>query len=396
MPTDVGGGAPLAARDAPTHRARGDALRRDIERAAGHPLVDAILRTVGGVAAVLNRDRQILAVNDAYLTSLGVERPSQALGLRPGEAIGCVHAADRPEGCGAGPVCTTCGAAAAMSLALERGQPEERECVVTVQRGSSRLDLDMRVRACPLPVEGRDLMLFTLVDVSQEKRRAGLEQAFFHDVANLVAGLTAAAVALPVDDPDELRAVAADIRLIAARLGRELETQRVLSGGRAADFEPAVEKVGLDDLVERLSTLVHRHPAAAGKRLRAPAAGLGAMVTDPLLLERVLTNMLVNAFEATSRGDEVALEVEERPEAVLFRVWNPGAIAASVAPRIFQRYFTTKHGAGRGQGTYTMKLVGEEVLGGEVRFTSSPTGGTAFTLRLPRLPPPMPAAIASS
>jgi signal transduction histidine kinase len=39
-----------------------------------------------------------------------------------------------------------------------------------------------------------------------------------------------------------------------------------------------------------------------------------------------------------------------------------------------------------------MKLLGERVLGGEVRFTSSATGGTTFSLTLPRLPPP-PAAL---
>jgi signal transduction histidine kinase len=84
--------------------------------------------------------------------------------------------------------------------------------------------------------------------------------------------------------------------------------------------------------------------------------------------------------------------VEEQPEQVTFRVWNPGAIAASIAPRIFQRYFSTKPGSGRGQGTFIMKLLGERVLGGDVGFTSSATGGTTFSLRLPRRPPPAPRA----
>jgi signal transduction histidine kinase len=236
-------------------------------------------------------------------------------------------------------------------------------------------------------VEGEEFLLLTLADVSLEKRRAALERAFFHDVGSLVAGLTAAAVELPAADPEAARAVVADIRLIAARLSREVETQRVLAGDGSGECDTIPEPTGLDEVVERLRALLLRHPAASGKRLAIPGAGLGSLVTDALLLERVLTAMLVNAFEATSRGGEVRLEVAEEPDLVAFRVWNAGAIAASVAPRVFQRYFSTKPGSGRGQGTFTMKLVGERLLGGEVGFTSSATGGTAFTLRLPRRPP---------
>jgi signal transduction histidine kinase len=31
-----------------------------------------------------------------------------------------------------------------------------------------------------------------------------------------------------------------------------------------------------------------------------------------------------------------------------------------------------------------MKLLGEQLLGGKVRFTTSPTAGTTFTFELPR------------
>jgi signal transduction histidine kinase len=392
MPTDLGRRTLPSTWFAPPYRARGAVLRQQVERAAADPLVDALLRAFGGIAVVLNRERQVVAFNGAYLDMLGADRPSQALGLRPGEAMGCVHASGHPAGCGSGQACASCGAAIAMALAQAQGRAEERECVVTLRRGDGEEDLDFRVRAVPLPVEGEELQLFTLTDITQEKRRAGLERAFFHDVANLVAGLSCAAVSLRPEDPVDFQAVAADIRVIASRLARELEVQRLLASARAADYQPFEEKVDLGELLRELRAVMQHHPAATGKRLRAPEGSLGAVMTDPHLLERVLTNMLVNAFEATARGDEVRLEVEEQPERVAFRVWNPGAIAASVAPRIFQRYFSTKPGSGRGQGTYTMKLLGERVLGGEVRFTSSATGGTTFSLTLPRLPPP-PAAL---
>jgi sensor histidine kinase regulating citrate/malate metabolism len=49
---------------------------------------------------------------------------------------------------------------------------------------------------------------------------------------------------------------------------------------------------------------------------------------------------------------------------------------------MFQRNFSTKDGMGRGLGTYSMKFLGEEILGGRVSFTSDPENGTTFSLRL--------------
>jgi sensor histidine kinase regulating citrate/malate metabolism len=48
--------------------------------------------------------------------------------------------------------------------------------------------------------------------------------------------------------------------------------------------------------------------------------------------------------------------------------------------QIFQQGSSTK-GHGRGNGTYSIKLL-SEILGGEASFTSSEKDGTTFSLRL--------------
>lgn len=80
------------------------------------------------------------------------------------------------------------------------------------------------------------------------------------------------------------------------------------------------------------------------------------------------------------------MEVEQEPDLIRLRVWNAGAIPAAVQPRIFQRYFSTKSDSGRGHGTWAMKLFGEELLGGQVRFETSEASGTIFEIALPRAP----------
>lgn len=106
------------------------------------------------------------------------------------------------------------------------------------------------------------------------------------------------------------------------------------------------------------------------------------ILADDRLLLRVLVNMLKNAFEASEPGSEIRLWHERNGGHHLFNVWNPGKIDDDVAPRIFQRYFTTKNNHGRGLGTYSMKLIGERYMGGEVSFVSNDEG-TTFTFRLP-------------
>jgi signal transduction histidine kinase len=104
--------------------------------------------------------------------------------------------------------------------------------------------------------------------------------------------------------------------------------------------------------------------------------------TDPTLVLRVLGNMIVNALEATGPGGAVRLSIEENPEWVTFSVWNDATIPSAIRNRIFQRNVSTKDDMGRGLGTYSMKLFGEQVLGGRVSFTSD-ASGTVFRFSLP-------------
>lgn len=376
----------------PPERAAPATLEAQIAWATANPVIDGILSTWSGAAAVLNPQRQIVALNSRYLEAIGVEDPAKALGLRPGEAIGCEHAGAAPGGCGTSQACASCGAALAIVAALARERPEERDCVLKFLRDGQEVEVDLRVHAAPLELDGQAFTLLTLTDVSAERRRAALERAFFHDLANLVAGLSGACAALGAPEPDERAAAAQDLELLTARLSREVQLQRAISSARPGALRVTVERLQVSRLVAHLRRLFQHHPAAAGKALEIQEAGAGTIDTDGFLLQRVVTNMLVNAFEATAPGGTVRLTVEDAREGLGFRVWNEGVIPPALAPRIFQRYFSTKPGDGRGQGTFVMKLFGERYLQGRLGFTSTASDGTAFELTLPRsIGEPLPA-----
>jgi signal transduction histidine kinase len=107
-----------------------------------------------------------------------------------------------------------------------------------------------------------------------------------------------------------------------------------------------------------------------------------SMVTDRRLLARVLTNLVKNAVEASSPGERVSLNCAEDDGKVVFTVHNPGVMKPEVRAQVFQHAFSTK-GPGRGLGTYSVKLLTERYLEGEVGFVSTEAAGTTFHVALP-------------
>jgi signal transduction histidine kinase len=309
------------------------------------------------------------------------------LGLRPGEALRCAHAHDGADGCGTGGACPSCGAAMAMVVSLATDRPAERECALAAEGAGATRDLVLWVRAAPVRLDGARLLLLVLRDVTDEHWRLELERTFFHDVSNVLCSMVSAADLQErgcAPDPDLLPSLVQGTR----RLAREVEVQRVLARGEPQKVRLRVAPVAANAMVESMRRLFASHPAARDRRLTlrtCPTAPV--LATDAMLLERVLANMLTNAFEAVPAGAEVVLGVEDTGDGVAFCVGNPGTIASEARARIFQAHFSTKGGSGRGLGTYSMRLFGETVLRGKVSFESCQAQGTIFRLWLPPEPP---------
>ena len=101
------------------------------------------------------------------------------------------------------------------------------------------------------------------------------------------------------------------------------------------------------------------------------------MISDETILGRIIGNMTKNALEAIQAGHFVTLSCVQDGDKVRIIVHNPGLIERTAQLQIFQRSFSTK-GIGRGLGTYSIKMLSEQYLKGEVGFTSSANEGTIF------------------
>ena len=379
--------APMKTNFAPAQRLNREALDADISAVAVNPVIDSLLNTVSGLLAVLNEHRQILAINDAFLKMLGIDDADRALGLRPGEAVGCVHRDAAAGGCGTSVFCTTCGAAIAMAACLSRDESIEKECAITIDANGIKHDLFLRVRACPISVDGRRLILLFLQDITRQQQWEALGRVFFHDLSNIIYGLVGSTEIMLDKTTEGNREMAQRVHRLSLRLAKEVQMQKHLTQMADADYQPMIQPMTVQRIFDELEASFANHPAAmlrsilfVDRHLKEP------FKSDFYLVVRVLTNMMTNALEATDKGKSIKVWAMPEGRSLSFYVWNHQAIAENVVNRVFQRNISTKANFGRGLGTYSMKLFGETFLKGRIDFTSSEAQGTTFCFRLPVSP----------
>ncbi|MBU5638679.1 sensor histidine kinase [Geomonas sp. Red69] len=366
---------------APAEHATEEQLKEEIAKVATNPIIHELLNSIGGLIAVLDEHRQVVGLNVSFLKTLGVDDPGSVLGLRLGEALGCIHCADEPHGCGTTRHCSTCGAVIAMVSVLADGKPVEELCSLTTRKGEAVADYAIMVRASALKLEEQTFILLFLHDVTLEHLRAALERTFFHDMGNMFTGLLGASQYLVRENQSELAAM---IYRAAQRLYKEMEIQRCLFKNDFLEYRPSHDDTTAAELLAELKGIFVKHDAAADKSMQLPDSLPSLTVkTDKSLALRVMSNMVMNALEATEEHGEVKLWFEQEQDALQFCVWNEKAIPQEIQCRIFQRSFSTKEGAGRGVGTFSMQLIGEKMLGGKVSFSSSTQQGTLFKFLIP-------------
>ncbi|MHC1790353.1 sensor histidine kinase [Solidesulfovibrio sp.] len=369
---------------APSQRAGSNEIEQQFS-ILSHHAIPVVLNAIPIIAMVLNRHRQVVHGNRKFMDVLGIPDIREALGKRPGEAFRCVHAAAHPGGCGTSEFCAHCGAVRSILLGLA-GQDNVQECNINRETGSGIEALDLRVSSAAITLNTEGYLIFSIHDVSHEKRRRTLERLFFHDMLNTVGGIQGLMEFMVEEAPEALRADANLIYRAVSQLTDEISYQKQLLAAETNELETNITPLRSGDILELVEATFQSGEQARDKRIECSDNCRETIFhSDPVLLRRVLGNMVKNALEATIPGGRVHMGCTAGPDWVEFWVQNAGEIPRSVQLRIFNRSFSTK-GLGRGLGTYSIKLLTERYLGGRVGFTSTRQEGTVFRVRLPLEP----------
>ncbi len=199
--------------------------------------------------------------------------------------------------------------------------------------------------------------------------------------------------------------------LLTITLGRAALLERELEDGSAAHQH--VREIG--DATSRAAALVRQLLAFGSRELVRPvtldlramllslqalldrllgedielifevAGDLWPISADPRQIERILTNLVVNARHAMPDGGTLTIRVRNLDGArrrIRISVADTGVgIAPDVLPRIFEPYFTTRADRGSGLGLATVHGTVAQ-LGGEIAVESSPGKGARFEIDL--------------
>ncbi|MBK9291948.1 MAG: HAMP domain-containing histidine kinase [Bacteroidetes bacterium] len=375
---------------APAERDSQDKVVKDYGMFRTFENLSDIVNGLPYIALILNKHRQLVFTNNYLVELLGAKDVKELLGLRPGELINCVHATENEGGCGTSESCRYCGAVNAIMECLRTGQRAQGECRITArQPDSTEISHDFFVSASPFSYKGEDYVILSFNDISNEKRRKLLEKIFFHDILNTAGGLRGFLEFLKTfpdsDDRDELLQIAMKL---SNQMIDEITAQRELLAAEQGELVPHVETLNCHEILNETHRQIAHHPVASDKNIRIDTTDLQLkIITDPLLLRRVLLNMVKNALEASNEGQTVTLSYtpDFEQKTITFCVHNVGEMSPEVKAQIFQRSFSTKSSS-RGVGTYSIKLLGEKYLKGKVSFTSTAAEGTTFRIALPMAP----------
>ncbi|MBR1210979.1 HAMP domain-containing sensor histidine kinase [Bradyrhizobium sp. JYMT SZCCT0180] len=182
---------------------------------------------------------------------------------------------------------------------------------------------------------------------------------------------------------DELREILADIRR------DDLRASEVIRRLRGVLKKTPFEMIELDvnetvrEVIGLVSALAH------GREIQLSYASTSVDLRikgDPVQLQQVILNLIINAMDAISEAEprkrEISVITNLSGASAEIRVGDTGpGIEAENLKKVFDPFFTTKP-QGMGMGLAIVRTI-VEAHQGKISAENQPAGGTLFTIRLP-------------
>ena len=374
-----------------SHKVSKERILKDYELLEQFRPMQQVLQALPYFALILNEYRQIIVSNQKFLKDHVRSQVKHLFGKRPGEIFKCEHIDKDGADCGMGEKCAFCGIYNAINESRIKNEPVSTHCSITSRKSGTLVAYDFDVKCVPLHINNQIFYFLTLIDIGHEKRKNAIERIFFHDVINLIGNLKGIISILADNDYRIDRAEYMEIlSSITEQLNEEIVSQRDLSAAESKNLIVSIQEISSLDIV---NSVIENTMFIDNRKKCRISVGRDSkdflLSTDPVLLKRILINMMKNALEASHNGSDVIIGCTRKSGKSHFYVHNDTYIPEDIQKQIFQRSFSTKE-INRGLGTYSMRLIGENYLKGEVYFTSDKVKGTTFSIDLPYDNPTVP------
>ena len=357
-------------------------LKENISIFKNDSYFEMLLDKIPDLIMILDSNRQTVFVNKALMTLFDLQNRSELYGKRPGEIFGCVRT-QGGVGCGTTEGCKYCGSLVSILTGLN-GLENSKECRMMQIDGSS---LTLRVTSSPFKRNNSDFIIFSMVDISNEKRREVLERLFFHDIMNTAAGIQSIGEIMRMELPPEYDEYSSMLSQASRQLIDEIRNQRQLMAAEKGTLALDISEIDVRQLIKELIDINKHFEFTQDCTIIYEEITKNAVInTDRPLLGRTISNLLKNALEAVAPRGTVKISSAVENGNLEVSVHNSKVMPDEVKQQIFQKSFSTK-GAGRGIGTYSIKLFTEKYLKGSVSFTSEEGIGTTFFISVPNQEP---------
>ena len=193
--------------------------------------------------------------------------------------------------------------------------------------------------------------------------------------------------ALAADTPERVRLAAASQLEELDKLKRLIDQLLTLARAESGQIPLARRPVDLAAIVSSVVEQLEPVAQAQGLELTAEIAASPAVDGDPEWLERLLLNLLDNAFKFTPRGGTVVVRLSDGGGKARLEVRDNGVgMAPEVVPHVFERFYRgdparSTNAAGAGVGLSLAKWIVDRHHG-SIAAASDPGRGSTFSIEI--------------